>query len=198
MFTGIIEEIGEVLSIENDSQDNYALFISSGLSDKLSVGQSVAHDGVCLSVVDSNSEFHKVISIEETIKKSNLNDLVVGSKINLERSIKMSDRLNGHIVQGHVDITATCEKIEQKNGSHIFGFSYQPKAFCIVEKGAIAVNGVSLTVVDSKIGYFSVAVIPYTYTHTKFQYLQPGQKVNLEFDILGKYVQILMKNNGLL
>ena len=195
MFTGIIEEIGEIISIENNHTSNYTFSVRSGLSDTLSVNQSVAHDGVCLTVIESNNEFHKVVVIEETLKKSTLSKLSIGSKVNLERCMKISDRLDGHIVQGHVDTIANCEKIEQKNGSHVFHFSYSPKNFYTVEKGSIAVNGVSLTVVDSKTGSFSVAIIPYTYTHTKFQFLQVGQKVNLEFDILGKYIYSIQYEN---
>ena len=198
MFTGIIEEIGDVISIEHALSSNCFFCIRSNLSNTLTVDQSVAHDGVCLTVVESNNGFHKVVAIKETLKKSALNELSKGSKVNLERCVKIGGRLDGHFVQGHVDTVASCQKIVHENGSHVFYFSYNSKSFCTVEKGSIAIDGVSLTVVDSKIDSFSVAIIPYTYQHTKFQFLQVGQKVNLEFDILGKYVRSFMKSGDLL
>lgn len=193
MFTGIIENIGKIISIEKENT-NIHFTIESAISKELKIDQSVAHNGVCLTVVACNEVNHKVTAIEETLSKTNLNALEIGSKVNLERCMQMNGRLDGHIVQGHVDTTAECIDIKDENGSWRFRFKH-PKAngFVTVEKGSICINGISLTVVDSTPDEFSVAIIPYTYEHTNMHQLKVGDKVNLEFDILGKYVAKLMQ-----
>lgn len=192
MFTGIIEELGKVDKIEAN-QGNTDLTIQAKFTQELKVDQSVAHNGVCLTVVDISENTYKVTAIEETLSKTNLNELKVGDLVNLERGMKMNAHLDGHIVQGHVDQTAICESIETKNGSWIFTFAYDPELMNVtIEKGSITVNGVSLTVVNSKLNAFSVAIIPFTYEHTNFKHLKEGDTVNLEFDVIGKYVKRLM------
>jgi len=193
MFTGIIENIGKVISIEKENT-NIHFTIESEISSELKIDQSVAHNGVCLTVVACNETNHRVTAIEETLSKTNLNALEIGSKVNLERCMQMNGRLDGHIVQGHVDTTAECIEIKDENGSWRFRFKH-PKAngFVTVEKGSICINGISLTVVDSTDDEFSVAIIPYTYEHTNMHQLKVGDMVNLEFDILGKYVAKLMQ-----
>lgn len=194
MFTGIIETLGEILDIKKEG-DNIHFEIKSSLTPELKVDQSIAHNGVCLTVTALEEEQYWVTAIEETLQKSNLSEWKVGSKINLERSMLMNGRLDGHIVQGHVDQTAICKQAEEKDGSWIFAFEYDAtKGNITVEKGSICVNGVSLTVVNSQDAHFSVAIIPYTYEHTNFHQLQEGMKVNLEFDIIGKYVQKLVSS----
>lgn len=189
MFTGIIETIGIIENIEFD-RSNRIFTISSSLSPELKIDQSLAHNGVCLTVTEINSMTHKVCAIVETLDKTNLNTWIVGDKINLERCLQFNGRLDGHLVQGHVDQTAKCVKAISQNGSWAFGFEYNTESQNItVEKGSICVNGVSLTVVDSKKGYFSVAIIPYTYENTNFNQLKEGNLVNLEFDIIGKYIK---------
>ncbi len=195
MFTGIIEEIAEVINIERD-KTNIHFDIKSLLVNELKVDQSISHNGVCLTVVstDIDNKSYRVTAIDETLQKTNLGDLKVGSKINLERGAKLNARLDGHIVQGHVDQTATCIKAEENDGSWTYRFEYDSKQQNVtIEKGSITINGVSLTVVDSDISAFSVAIIPYTFEHTTFKYLQKGDKVNLEFDVIGKYVKRLME-----
>ncbi|MCK0132431.1 riboflavin synthase [Flavobacteriaceae bacterium F08102] len=193
MFTGIIETLGIVRGINHD-QGNITFTIESSLSPELSVDQSVAHNGVCLTVIDVQETMYKVTAIAETLTKSNLADLRLGDTVNLERAMILGTRLDGHIVQGHVDQVGICTGIESANGSWIFTFSYtENQSNVTVEKGSITVNGVSLTVLNSAKGTFSVAIIPYTFEHTNFNTLQIGNKINLEFDIIGKYVARLLK-----
>ncbi len=188
MFSGIIEEIGIVRNIQRDS-GNVHLSVSCSFINELKIDQSMAHNGVCLTVVDLQPSHYVVTAIDETLRKSNLGLLTVGSEVNLERSMKLDGRLDGHIVQGHVDQTARCMKVEPADGSWIYTFEYEPHpGMLTVEKGSITVNGVSLTVVNSKRGGFQVAIIPYTHEHTNFHTFKEGTIVNLEFDIIGKYV----------
>lgn len=192
MFTGIIENLGTVRKIEKD-RENINITIESSISKELKVDQSLAHNGICLTVVHKNENEHTVTAIKETIVKTNLCDLKVGDQINLERAMKMNARLDGHIVQGHVDQVAVCTRIEDQEGSTFYTFSYEPTFENItIEKGSISVNGVSLTVVNSKENSFGVAIIPYTKEFTNFGTLKIGQKVNLEFDVIGKYVARLL------
>lgn len=195
MFTGIIEDMGVVTNLKPDL-NNLHISIKSSLTQELKVDQSVAHNGVCLTVVDINNDEYTVTAIQETLDKSNLGTLKVNDKVNLERAMKLGDRLDGHIVQGHVDQTSTCTNIEEANGSWVFTFTYDSKLNNItIEKGSITVNGTSLTVVNSKKDTFSVAIIPYTYNHTNFCDFKKGTVVNLEFDVLGKYVAKLIDLN---
>lgn len=197
MFTGIVEDLGKVANL-NYEGSNLRIEIESSIAPELKIDQSVAHNGVCLTVEDCNQQFFSVIAINETLNKSNLGDLLVNDEINLERAMKLDDRLDGHMVQGHIDAVAECTKIKDENGSWKFTFNYSKTPnFITVEKGSITVNGVSLTVVDSLEDQFSVAIIPYTYKHTNFRNLKVGDTVNLEFDILGKYIQKLYaKSSG--
>jgi riboflavin synthase len=188
MFTGIIESLGTVKEIRQD-QDNLHLTISSKLTPELKIDQSVAHNGICLTVVALEADAYTVTAIRETIEKTNIGDWIKGSSVNLERAMKLGDRLDGHIVQGHVDQTGICKSVENANGSWYYTFEYDENLNNVtIEKGSITVNGVSLTVVNSKKNEFSVAIIPYTYEHTNFNSFQVGTKVNLEFDVIGKYV----------
>ena len=192
MFTGIIEDIGVVSSLKEEL-DNLHITIKSTITNELKIDQSVAHNGVCLTVVDINNEAYTVTAIKETLDKTSLKTLKVSDKVNLERAMKLGDRLDGHIVQGHVDQTAICTHVEEANGSWVFSFSYDSTLNNItIEKGSITVNGTSLTVVNSKKDSFSVAIIPYTYKHTNFNSFEKGTVVNLEFDVLGKYVSRLL------
>jgi riboflavin synthase len=186
MFTGIIEQIGVVSKIQKDDQ-NIHFTVTSDFLHELKIDQSVAHNGCCLTVVSISDEGYIVTAIQETLDRTNLSDWKIGTKVNLERCLQYNGRLDGHIVQGHVDTVGICTSIEDQGGSWKFYFSYDSKDLT-VEKGSIAINGTSLTVVDSNPGSFSVCIIPYTYEFTNFNLLQPGDKVNLEFDILGKYV----------
>jgi riboflavin synthase len=190
MFTGIIEEIGLVTEIRQDG-GNVHFTIQSKLSDELKIDQSVAHNGCCLTVVEMKPGTHTVTAIQETLQKTNLGSWELGSKINLERCMSLNGRLDGHIVQGHVDGLARCVSIADEDGSWRYRFDYQSD-FVTVEKGSVTINGTSLTVVDSEDGAFSVCIIPYTYEHTNFHTLVVGTEVNLEFDIIGKYVARLM------
>lgn len=192
MFTGIIETVGEIKQLTREGE-NLHLEIKSPLSQQLKIDQSISHNGVCLTVVGINEDSYVVTAIKETLEKSNLKTLENGFLVNLERAMKLGDRLDGHIVQGHVDGTGVCKKVEDANGSWIFTFEYNSSEFNTVEKGSITVNGVSLTVVNSKKREFSVAIIPYTYENTNFKTIEKGSEVNLEFDIIGKYVKNLMK-----
>ncbi|MDP5157407.1 MAG: riboflavin synthase [Flaviramulus sp.] len=192
MFTGIIEDIG-VISNLKEELDNLHITIKSNITSELKIDQSVAHNGVCLTVVAIKDQSYTVTAIKETLDKTSLNTLKINDKVNLERAMKLGDRLDGHIVQGHVDQTATCIHVEDVNGSWIFTFSYDTSLNNItIEKGSVTVNGVSLTVVNSKNDSFSVAIIPYTYEHTNFSSFKKGTTVNLEFDVLGKYVAKLL------
>ncbi len=191
MFTGIIEDLGIVTALIK-AQDNLHLTIQSAITQELKIDQSVAHNGVCLTVVSISGPEYTVTAIKETINKTAIGELKVGDSVNLERAMKLGDRLDGHIVQGHVDQVGTCEHIQDDNGSWLYTFSYNPELGNVtIEKGSATVNGVSLTVVNSKKNSFSVAIIPYTYEHTNFKHLKKGSKINLEFDVLGKYIQKL-------
>ncbi|OEK09677.1 riboflavin synthase subunit alpha [Flavivirga aquatica] len=195
MFTGIIENFGIVSNLKEDL-NNLHISIKSQITSELKIDQSVAHNGVCLTVVAINNDEYVVTAIKETLDKTNLNFLKVNDKVNLERAMKLGDRLDGHIVQGHVDQTATCINIEEANGSWVFTFNYDSKLNNVtIEKGSITINGTSLTVVNSKKDTFSVAIIPYTYEHTNFNTFKIGTIVNLEFDVLGKYVAKLVELN---
>lgn len=196
MFSGIIEESGKIVSI-NKEQSNLHITVRSPFTSELKIDQSIAHNGVCLTVVDIMNDNYTVTAIDETLQKTNLGLLKVGDNINLERCMRLGDRIDGHIVQGHVDQTAVCNKVEETNGSWMFGFEYDSsKNNVTVEKGSICVNGVSLTVVNSTDNSFSVCIIPYTFEHTNFSSIKQGTIVNLEFDILGKYISKLMHRNA--
>ena len=191
MFTGIIETLGIIQEIKKENS-NVHITINSSITSELKVDQSVAHNGICLTVVAIKDTFYTVTAIDETIRKTNLATWKVGDSVNLERAMKLGDRLDGHIVQGHVDQTGTCIVAEETNGSWLYTFEYDQGLNNItIEKGSITVNGVSLTVVNSKKNQFSVAIIPYTYEHTNFKSFEVGTKINLEFDVIGKYVSRL-------
>lgn len=193
MFTGIIEEIGKIVRIERE-QANLHLYVKSSFTNELKIDQSVAHNGVCLTVVAIDGDIYQVTAIAETLAKTHLGSLQVGDAVNLERGMLLNTRLDGHIVQGHTDQTGTCSAIQEEAGSTRFTFEYDPSTGnVVIEKGSITVNGVSLTVVDATRDSFSVAVIPYTLAHTNLQHLQIGSIVNLEFDVIGKYVARLMQ-----
>lgn len=193
MFTGIIETLGKLKDIRAE-KGNLHFTVQSDISQELKIDQSVSHNGVCLTVVNIADDNHTVTSIEETLLKSNLAKLRIGDLINLERCMQMNGRLDGHIVQGHVDQTATCIKVVELAGSWEYTFNYDPAIGNVtVEKGSICVNGISLTVVNSQVDSFSVAIIPYTFEHTNMQQISEGDTVNLEFDIIGKYVARLMR-----
>ena len=188
MFTGIIEKIGQVSKITTDGS-NFNFTIKSPISNLLKIDQSVSHNGVCLTVVELHENSHVVTAIEETLNKTNLKELNVGSKVNLERCTKIGDRLDGHIVQGHVDGLAICKQIQNRNGSWEFTFDGEKEIEILtVNKGSISINGVSLTVVETKGQQFSVAIIPYTFENTIFNEIKVGDSVNIEYDIIGKYV----------
>jgi riboflavin synthase len=188
MFTGIIESLGEIIKIENEGT-NVHFTIKSSFTKELKIDQSVAHNGVCLTVVSINDDEYTVTAIDETLKKTNLNKLKNNDLVNLERGMRLGDRLDGHIVQGHVDQIGKCIAIVEENGSWLFTFEYDSKNGNItIEKGSITVNGTSLTVVNSKNHEFSVAIIPYTYENTIFKNIEVGSIINLEFDVIGKYV----------
>lgn len=192
MFTGIIETLGQVTNIVTEGS-NIHFTIASNISNELKIDQSVAHNGVCLTVVALNENTHTVTAIQETLDKTALGKLKIGSKVNLERCMQMNGRLDGHIVQGHVDQTATCVLVNKFDGSWEYLFQYDSSAGNVtVEKGSVCVNGISLTVVNSAENEFSVFIIPYTFEHTNLQEVKPGDTVNLEFDIIGKYVARLM------
>lgn len=188
MFTGIIETLGIVKEIQKEG-DNLHLTITSEITKELKIDQSVAHNGVCLTVVAIDNNDYTVTAIKETIDKTTLGEWQVGDLVNLERAMKLGDRLDGHIVQGHVDQTGVCKSVTEVNGSWYFSFEYDSKLNNItIEKGSITVNGVSLTVVNSQPNGFTVAIIPYTFEHTNFKTFKVGSKINLEFDVVGKYV----------
>ena len=188
MFTGIIESLGIIKEIKKE-HDNVHVTISASITPELKIDQSVSHNGICLTVVAIDNDNYTVTAIKETIQKTNIGTWQTGDAVNLERAMKLGDRLDGHIVQGHVDQIGVCKFIEEANGSWYFTFEYDRKQNNItIEKGSITVNGVSLTVVNSKLNEFSVAIIPYTFEHTNFKSFQIGTQVNLEFDVVGKYV----------
>ena len=196
MFSGIVEEAAKVVKLEKD-QENLHITMNCSFADQLKIDQSVAHNGVCLTVVkvDKEKKEYTVTAIQETLDKTNLGLLEIGSKVNLERSMKIDSLLDGHLVQGHVDQTATCTEIREADGSWYFKFEYDPSQedYITVEKGSVSVNGVSLTVVNSKDNSFEVAIIPFTYNITNFHQFKVGTVVNLEFDVIGKYVARIVK-----
>jgi|TARA_B110000259_G_scaffold38625_1_gene44051 riboflavin synthase len=191
MFTGIIESMGEIISLTSEGS-NVHIEVKSTITHELKIDQSLAHNGVCLTVVEINGDNYIVTAIKETLDKSNIGDLKVGNLVNLERSMKLQERLDGHIVQGHVDQTAICTNIVKEKGSAYYTFQYEDTYNNVtIEKGSVTINGVSLTVVNSKENEFSVAIIPYTVAHTNFKEFKTGTKVNLEFDVVGKYIKRL-------
>ncbi len=187
MFTGIIEALGEVVSIKQEGT-NVHFTLRCPFTQELKIDESVAHNGVCLTVVDIKHHDYTVTAIKETLSKTNLGDLSVGDKVNLERAMPANGRFDGHIVQGHVDTTAVCKDIQEQNGSWVFTFELPEPTTQMVEKGSITVNGISLTLVNVTSNGFSVAIIPYTFEHTNLHQLTIGDKVNIEFDVIGKYV----------
>lgn len=193
MFTGIIETVGVVEHIRNEGSNKH-FTISSPITHELQIDQSVAHNGVCLTVVKIEGTHYTVTAIDETLLKTNLNTWKIGEKVNLERCMAANGRFDGHIVQGHVDSTATCISVEDKAGSWLFTFTLTPQSdpSLVVSKGSICINGISLTVVDIKDRTFSVAIIPYTYEHTNMHNVEVGTTVNIEFDIIGKYIAKMM------
>ncbi len=194
MFTGIIETLGEITNLEVDGT-NLHITVNSAITNELKIDQSVAHNGVCLTVVSLDGSTYTVTAIEETLQKTNLGSLAIGDKVNLERAMILGSRLDGHIVQGHVDQTGVCTSVQEKDGSWFFSFEYDSATNNpTIEKGSITIDGTSLTVVDSGKNTFSVAIIPYTYEHTIFNTYAVGTTVNLEFDVIGKYVSKLMAN----
>ena len=192
MFTGIIENLSEIKEI-NKEGDNLSISLISEITNELKIDQSLSHNGVCLTVVDINNNIYKVTAIKETILKSSIKNWKIGDIINIERAMKLGDRLDGHMVQGHVDQTATCTKISEENGSWYFYFEYQRSSNLTIEKGSISINGVSLTIVESMDNRFSVAIIPYTYENTNFKNIKVGDLVNIEFDMIGKYIYKIIK-----
>ncbi len=194
MFSGIVEEAATVVALEKE-QENLHITLKCSFVNELKIDQSISHNGVCLTVVKKSGDTYTVTAIQETLQKSNLGRLQTGSKVNLERSMKMDGRLDGHIVQGHVDQTAVCTDVKEADGSWYYTFEYEPAQddYMTVEKGSVSVNGVSLTVVNSKDKSFQVAIIPYTYEHTNFHEFRKGTVVNLEFDIIGKYIARIVK-----
>ena len=195
MFTGIIENIALVKEIKKDG-DNLIFTFESDLTSELKIDQSISHNGICLTVVDIIDNTYSVVAIKETVLKSSIKNWRVGDKVNLERAMKIGNRLDGHIVQGHVDQVGVCEKISEESGSWYFTFKYEKSDNITIEKGSIAINGISLTVVDSQTNKFSVAIIPYTYNHTNFKNLNIGDTVNLEFDMVGKYISKLVNQQS--
>lgn len=192
MFTGIIEDLGQLQQIEHEG-DNIHFTFSCAFVDELKVDQSLAHNGVCLTIINIKDNTYTVTAIKETLEKTNLGKLKVGDKVNLERAMSASGRFDGHVVQGHVDQIAVCKNIVAENGSWTYTFEHEPKEHTTVEKGSITVNGVSLTVINSTNNQFSVCIIPYTFEHTTFHTIKVGDTINLEFDIIGKYVARLLK-----
>lgn len=191
MFTGIIESLGEIKKIESEGTNKH-FTLNCGFTNELKIDQSLAHNGVCLTVIAINGDEYTVTAIEETLERTNMNQLKIGDEVNLERCMKADGRFDGHIVQGHVDTVGICSKVVENDGSWDFYFTYNDNDNTTVEKGSITINGTSLTVCDSEEGMFSVSIIPYTYENTIFKNLKIGDKVNLEFDIIGKYVQKML------
>ena len=192
MFTGIVEHMGEVVALQKEAE-NLHISMRTPITQELKIDQSVAHNGVCLTVVAIEGDVYTVIAIQESLQKTNLGELKLGDKVNIERCMKLGYRVDGHLVQGHVDQTAKCVEVAEAEGSHLFTFQYKNTGNMTVEKGSICVNGVSLTVVNSQDDSFSVAIIPYTYEHTNFHAFKLGTTVNLEFDIVGKYLAKMNK-----
>lgn len=192
MFTGIVEGMGRVSDIKKEGT-NFIFYIESNFTGELKVNQSVSHNGVCLTVTGIKDDRYTVTAVHETLLKTNLGDLTIGDYVNLERSMSSAFRFDGHIVQGHVDQTGTCSRIQEVDGSWLFDFEYDPESSgnFLVEKGSICIDGVSLTVFDCRKGKFRVTIIPHTWQVTNFQFLKEGKRVNLEFDIIGKYIQKL-------
>jgi riboflavin synthase len=199
MFSGIVEETAKVVSLVKD-QDNLHITMTCSFTEELKIDQSVSHNGVCLTVVKKERDTYTVTAIRETLEKSNLGTLQPGDEVNLERSMRMDGRLDGHIVQGHVDQTAICTKVDEADGSWYYTFEFEPitdqPGYMVVEKGSVCVNGVSLTVVNARQNSFQVAIIPFTYQVTNFHAFKPGSVVNLEFDILGKYIARILQAQG--
>lgn len=196
MFTGIIETLGEIAKLEREGS-NLHITVRSPLAQELKIDQSVAHNGVCLTVVSIDEDSYTVTAIEETLQKSNLGLLELGDKINLERAMILGSRLDGHMVQGHVDQTGVCSSIAEKDGSWIYSFEYEASGNTpTIEKGSITIDGTSLTLIDSGVNTFSVAIIPYTFENTRFNTYKVGTVVNLEFDVIGKYVAKLVENRA--
>lgn len=197
MFTGIIESLGEIVTITPEGSNRH-LEVSTPLAAELQVDQSVSHNGVCLTVTEVHDRAYRVTAVDETLQKSNLGQLQPGDPVNLERCMPAHGRFDGHIVQGHVDQTGICKEVKEQDGSWLYTFGFQPtdEAYLVVEKGSITVNGVSLTCFDTHDQGFTVAIIPYTYEHTSFHRLSTGDTVNLEFDILGKYMQRILSRQG--
>lgn len=197
MFSGIVEEAATVVSLQKD-QENLHITMTCSFTHELKIDQSVSHNGVCLTVVDIKGSEYTVTAIRETLDRTNLGQLEIGSLVNLERSMMMNGRLDGHIVQGHVDQTAVCKEVKEADGSWYYRFEYEfdremaKRGYMTVDKGSVTVNGVSLTVVAPTENSFQVAIIPYTYEHTNFKQIKPGTVVNLEFDIIGKYISRMM------
>ncbi len=191
MFTGIVEEVGEVVSVHTQGS-NKDLLIRARMTTELKVDQSVSHNGVCLTVVELMGDRYRVTAVEETLQRSNIGELKSGEPVNLERSLRLGDRLDGHMVQGHVDGMITCLSAQEREGSWWFTLTLPAEAQLLVPKGSICLNGVSLTIADLGTDRFSVAIIPYTFGHTNFRVLRSGQKVNVEYDVLGKYVDRML------
>lgn len=198
MFTGIVEGMGMVKDIKRDGS-NYVFYMKADFINDLKVNQSVSHNGVCLTVTEVGSDYYTVTAVDETLKKTNLGDLKIGDGVNLERAMSTGYRFDGHIVQGHVDQTGVCTGIQTLEGSWLFDFEYDQKSTgnFLVEKGSICINGVSLTAFNAEEGRFRVTIIPHTWNVTNFQYIKTGDRINLEFDILGKYIQKLMSEGYL-
>jgi len=195
LFTGIIESLGKIISVQ-DEGTNKRFTIESSISSELKIDQSVSHDGVCLTVVNVGDKQHEVIAVDETLNRSDLRRKKAGDFINLERSMMMNGRMDGHLVQGHVDDVARVKKISEKDGSWIFEFGFNQKnSDLLVDKGSVCINGVSLTVIKPSKKKFSVAIIPYTFENTNFKFLKEGEEANIEFDIIGKYVQRILKRD---
>ena len=196
MFTGIIEEVAKVTKLEKE-QENLHITVECSFANELKVDQSLAHNGVCLTIVDVKDNKYTVTAILETLEKSNLGQLEIGTNVNLERGMRLGERLDGHIVQGHVDQTAVCTDIREADGSFYFSFEYsKEQGNPTIEKGSVTINGTSLTVVNSGVNTFDVAIIPFTMDHTNFGTMKIGDTVNLEFDVIGKYVAKLMEQRG--
>ena len=195
MFTGIIENLSEIKEIIPQG-DNLSISFSSNLTKELKIDQSIAHNGICLTVVEIDNDIYNVTAIKETIIKSSIKHWEKGDLVNIERALRLGDRLDGHMVQGHVDQTAVCKNISEENGSWYFDFEYNGSENLTIEKGSITINGVSLTVVNSGQNTFSVAIIPYTYNHTNFKNLKLGDLVNIEFDMIGKYISKIIRNQS--